>query len=54
MNGTPAVRILSFARTNRLAIVGSATRNATAIWVVDSPQTSRSVNATWASMSRLG
>ena len=53
-NGTPAARILCFARTSRFAIVASGTRKAAAISAVDSPHTARSVSATRASGASAG
>ena len=45
---------LRFARTSRLAIVSSGTRNARAISSVASPPSARSVSATWASSASAG
>ena len=50
----PAVLILARARTSRLAIVGSGTRNARAISSVSSPPRVRRVSATWASSASAG
>ena len=52
--GMPAARILCFARTSRLAIVASGTRNARAISSVPSPPSVRRVSATWASSASAG
>lgn len=52
--GMRAVVIFFLARVIRAAIVGSGTRNARATSAVDSPHTSRSVSATWASRDRAG
>src|SRR6476646_2269651 len=49
-----AAVIFFFARVTRAAIVGSLTRKACAISGVVSPQTSRSVRATWASRASAG
>ena len=49
-----ASRILPFARTMRLAIVGAAVRKERAISSVVRPHTSRSVSAIWASGGRAG
>src|SRR3954464_10755602 len=50
----PAWRILAFARTRRLAIVGSGTRKARAISAVVSPARVRRVRATRASSGSPG
>ena len=52
--GSPASRILRFARTRRCCTVGSLIRNARAISREESPPTVRSVSATRASIGRAG
>jgi hypothetical protein len=49
-----AAAIFRFARVSRAAIVGSLTRKACATSGVATPQTSRSVSATWASRPSAG
>ena len=52
--GMRAAAIFFFARVIRAAIVGSLTRKARATSAVDSPQSSRSVSAIWASCASAG
>jgi len=53
-NGMRAMAIFFLARVIRAAIVDSLTRNARATSAVVSPQSNRSVNATWASLPIAG
>src|SRR5690349_14223574 len=50
----PALRIFERTRASRCAIVGTGTRNARAISVVDSPPTVCSISATCASSASVG